>query len=138
MRVITVVMGAPTTKARNSQVTKLLDYAFNRFTTHKIYDRNEKVTTAEVDKGKKKDVSVVTAEQVSVLTKKGESAENVQKETVTNVLKAPLKKGDQVGKLVLKKDGDILSTTPLAVKEDVPKASWWKLFKRTAGHFGMP
>lgn len=33
MRVISVVMGAPTSKERNNQVTKLLDYAFGQYTT---------------------------------------------------------------------------------------------------------
>ena len=39
MRVISVVMGAPTSKERNNQVTKLLDYAFGQYMTKKLYTR---------------------------------------------------------------------------------------------------
>ena len=37
MRVIAVVFGAHTSKERNAQVTKMLDYAFSQYTTHPIY-----------------------------------------------------------------------------------------------------
>ena len=43
MRVISVVMGAPTSKERNNQVTKLLDYAFGQYMTKKLYTRGEKL-----------------------------------------------------------------------------------------------
>ncbi|GAA3322467.1 hypothetical protein GCM10020331_042480 [Ectobacillus funiculus] len=39
MRVIAVVMGAPTSKERNAQVTKLLDYAFSQYTTKLLYKK---------------------------------------------------------------------------------------------------
>ena len=54
MRVISVVMGAPTSKERNNQVTKLLDYAFGQYMTKKLYTRGEKIKTVQVGKGKKK------------------------------------------------------------------------------------
>lgn len=54
MRVIAVVFGAPTSKERNAQVTKLLDYAFAQYKTHPIYKRNIAIGEAKVSKGNKK------------------------------------------------------------------------------------
>jgi D-alanyl-D-alanine carboxypeptidase (penicillin-binding protein 5/6) len=136
MRVIAVVFGAPTPKERNAQVTKMLDYAFSQYKTHPMFERNDVMGTVKVSKGKQKTLEVVTSEPISLLTKKGETIEDVdQKVTISKDLKAPIKKGDEVGKLVIKKNGEILVDSPLLAKGDVEKASWWDLFKRSIGIF---
>ncbi len=82
MRVIAVVFGAPTSKDRNAQVTKMLDYAFSQYKTHPIYKRNMVIGEAKVSKGNKKKIDVVTSEPISLLTKKGENINDVEKQIV--------------------------------------------------------
>jgi serine-type D-Ala-D-Ala carboxypeptidase (penicillin-binding protein 5/6) len=136
MRVIAVVFGAPTSKERNAQVTKLLDFAFSQYQTHPMYERGHSLGKAVVSKGDKKSINAVTSEPISLLTKKGESIEKVQKKiTLQKNLKAPVLKGDQVGTLKLIKDGKVLSESPLVANVDVKEANWWKLFKRSFGMF---
>lgn len=136
MRVIAVVFGAPTPKDRNAQVTKMLDYAFNQYKTHPLFERNHVLGTAKVSKGKEKTVEVVTSEPISLLTKKGETIEDVQQKVkVSKDLKAPIKKGDQIGTLTIEKNGKTLVKSPLLAKENIEKASWWNLFKRSLGMF---
>ncbi|MDF1507651.1 D-alanyl-D-alanine carboxypeptidase [Robertmurraya sp. DFI.2.37] len=136
MRVIAVVFGAPTSKARNAQVTKMLDYAFSQYETHPLYERNVSIEKAKVSKGDLKKVDAVTSEPISILTKKGESVKDVQQEIVMNEnIKAPLKKGDEVGQLKLMKDGKTLVQSPLIASKDVKKANWWILYKRSFGMF---
>jgi serine-type D-Ala-D-Ala carboxypeptidase (penicillin-binding protein 5/6) len=136
MRVIAVVFGAPTSKERNAQVTKLLDFAFSQYQTHPMYKRGHSLGNAVISKGDKKSINAVTSEPISLLTKKGESIEKVQKNiTLQKNLKAPVLKGDQVGTLKLVKDGKVLSESPLVANEDVKEANWWKLFKRSFGMF---
>ncbi|MGX1900872.1 D-alanyl-D-alanine carboxypeptidase family protein [Thermolongibacillus altinsuensis] len=136
MRVIAVVFGAPTPKERNAQITKMLDYAFSHYETHPLYKRGETITKVKVSKGKKKEVKVVTSEPISVLTKKGESVEKIEKSwNISKNVKAPVKKGDVLGTLVLKKDGTTITKSPLIAKEDVGEANFWQLFKRMFGSF---
>lgn len=136
MRVIAVVFGAPTSKARNAQVTKMLDYAFSQYETHPLYERNVSIEKAKVSKGDLKKVDAVTSEPISILTKKGESVKDVQQEIVMNEnIKAPLKKGDEVGQLKLMKDGKTLVQSPLIASKEVKKANWWILYKRSFGMF---
>jgi serine-type D-Ala-D-Ala carboxypeptidase (penicillin-binding protein 5/6) len=136
MRVIAVVFGAPTPKDRNAQVTKMLDYAFSQYKTHPMFERNHVMGSAKISKGKDRTLDVVTSEPISLLTKKGENIEDVsQKVTVQKDLKAPIKKGDPVGELVIEKNGKKLIQSPLVAKEDIDKASWWDLFKRSFGIF---
>ncbi|MEB8775642.1 D-alanyl-D-alanine carboxypeptidase, partial [Bacillus cereus] len=49
--------------------------------------------------------------------------------------KAPIKKGESIGTLVIKKDKDVLLKQTILAKEDVAEASWWELFKRSFGMF---
>lgn len=138
MRVISVIMGAPSPKERNRQVTEMLDYAFSQYMTHKLYDRDHEMAQVKVSKGAINKVGAVTAEPVSLLTKKGETVEDMtEKVTIVEDLKAPIKKGDKLGTLIIENQGQVVSETDLVAVEDVPSASWWQLFKRTLGKFGQ-
>ena len=41
MRVIAVVFGAPTSKSRNAQVTKMLDFSFAQYATHSLHKKGD-------------------------------------------------------------------------------------------------
>jgi serine-type D-Ala-D-Ala carboxypeptidase (penicillin-binding protein 5/6) len=134
MRVIAVVMGAPTPKERNAQVTSMLDYAYTQFSTKKLYDRNEIVKEVKIQKGSKSKLPVVTSENISLLLKKGETEKKVKKKVIVEKdLKMPLKKGQLVGTLKIWNGKELVTESPLLASESVKPASWWKLFKRTAG-----
>ena len=136
MRVIAVVFGAPTSKSRNAQISKMLDFAFSQYATHPIHKKGDVLDSVRVSKGDRKSIKAVTAESVSVLTKKGEKLDQIKKEIVMDKkVKAPLKKGDPIGTLIIKKDGKELAKTHLVADESVKKASWWQLYKRSFGMF---
>jgi serine-type D-Ala-D-Ala carboxypeptidase (penicillin-binding protein 5/6) len=136
MRVIAVVFGSPTSKERNAQVTKLLDYAFSQYETHPMYKRKHVMGQAKVSKGSVKTVEAVTSEPISLLTKKGENIKSIKKEIVIHEnIKAPVKIGDEIGSIKLSKDGKVLVESPLVANKNVEKATWWQLFKRSFGMF---
>ena len=136
MRVIAVVFGAPTSKERNAQVTKLLNYAFAQYQTHPMFKRNQTIGLAKVSKGKEKTIEAVTSEPISILTKKGEKTQDVkQKVILQKNLKAPITKGDQVGTIKLTKNGRVILESPLVASKSVKEAGWWTLYKRAFGMF---
>ncbi|MCM3236883.1 D-alanyl-D-alanine carboxypeptidase [Heyndrickxia oleronia] len=136
MRVVAVVFGAPSTKVRNAQVSKMLDYAFAKYVTHPIYKKGQSLAEVKVSKGDTKKIQALTSEPISVLTKKGEKIESIQKTIKLNEnLKAPVKKGDKIGTITIKKDGKVLAKSNLIASKDVKQAGWWKLFKRSFGMF---
>lgn len=136
MRVIAVVFGAPTSKERNAQVTKMLDYAFSQYETHPLHKREEAIGKVKVSKGSEKEVTAVTSEPISILTKKGEQIDKLEKViTMNKNLKAPIQKGQEIGEITYKQDGKTLVTSPLVAQKEVKQAKWWTLFKRSAGMF---
>ncbi|KHF27461.1 D-alanyl-D-alanine carboxypeptidase DacF precursor [Anoxybacillus sp. BCO1] len=50
-------------------------------------------------------------------------------------MKAPVKKGDVLGTLIVKKDGAVIAKSPLVAKEQVEEANMWELFKRMFSSF---
>ncbi|MEK3797626.1 D-alanyl-D-alanine carboxypeptidase family protein [Peribacillus sp. FSL H8-0477] len=136
MRVIAVVFGAPNPKTRNAQVTKMLDYAFSQYMTHPLYERGVILKKAPVSKGSKKTVTGVTSEPISVLTKKGGLAKDFTRSIeMDKQIKAPIAKGEEIGKLKIIKDGKLVVESPIVAKEKIEKASWWELYKRVFGMF---
>ncbi|MFD2214164.1 D-alanyl-D-alanine carboxypeptidase family protein [Metabacillus endolithicus] len=136
MRVIAVVFGADTPKDRNAQVMKMLDYAFSQYQTHPLFEKDHVLTKTKVSKGSEKEVNVMTSEPISVLTKKGEKVDDVEQEIVMKKdIKAPVKKGDELGALQLLKDGKVIAESELIAEKDIDEAGWWTLFKRVMGNF---
>jgi D-alanyl-D-alanine carboxypeptidase (penicillin-binding protein 5/6) len=136
MRVVAVVFGAPTSKSRNAQVTKMLDYAFSQYQSHPMFKKGHTLGKASVSKGSEKQVNVVTSERISVLTKKGENIDNIQQEIkLKKNLKAPIQKGDTIGTLKLMQEGKVLAESKLVANESIDQANWWQLYKRAFGMF---
>lgn len=136
MRVIAVVLGASTSKSRNAQITKMLDYSFSQYATHPLYEKGDVLGQVKISKGKMKKIDATTGEPVSVLTKKGEKLENIKEDLkLYDHIKAPVKKGDQVGILTVKKEDKVLVEIPLIANKEVKQAKWWELYKRSFGLF---
>ncbi|KAA0562779.1 D-alanyl-D-alanine carboxypeptidase family protein [Rossellomorea aquimaris] len=136
MRVIAVVFGAPTPKERNNEVSKMLDYAFNQYSTKSLFKKGDSLAQVKVSKGKQNRVDAVTEEPISLLTQKGEKMDKVeQKITLSKDLKAPIKKGDKVGTLFIMNKGEKVLESTLVAKKNVNDASWWELYKKSFGLF---
>lgn len=132
MRVIAVVMGAKTTKERNASVSEMLDYAFNKFQTNKLFEKGDVITTLQLTKAEKKQNDVVASESISTLHAKGDSVDNITTEVkMKQDLVLPIKKGDHVGTLIVKDGDKVLSESQLTVKDTIEKASYYTLMKRS-------
>jgi len=134
MRVIAVVMGAPSAKERNKQVAKLLNYAFANYKTKKLVNQGQAVAIVPVNKSEKGRVPAVTEDNAVLLLRKGENAKDYHtKIEIKKNLAAPMEAGTVVGYYIVKKDQQTVSKTPLIVTRDIKKATWWQLFKRQIG-----
>lgn len=132
MRIIAVVMGAPTPKERNRQITEMLDYAYSQYELQRRYERGDLLGEVKISKGSLSTVPVLAKENVSLLMKKGESVEGItERLELVEPIAAPVKKGDRVGTLYVEKDGKILTEAVVIAEEDVAEATLWTLIKRT-------
>ncbi|SDM20263.1 D-alanyl-D-alanine carboxypeptidase (penicillin-binding protein 5/6) [Paenibacillus jilunlii] len=134
LRAIAVVLGEPNTKTRNSEVSGMFDYLFSQYKVHTIHKEGDAIGSVKIEKGVKTQLPLMAKETYSVLLKKGITQEGIRHELVVpESIKAPVKAGQTVGKLVVYQGTDKIKEYELKADTDVPKAGWWKLFKRTAG-----
>jgi D-alanyl-D-alanine carboxypeptidase (penicillin-binding protein 5/6) len=132
LRVIAVVMGEPNTKTRNAEVTKLFDYAFSQYTNYPLYKTGDSLGSFKVGKGEVTTVPFTAKQNYSLLMKKGEASQGLRHEVQwDSQLKAPIRAGQAIGKLVVYKGDVAISEFPLESPVDVVKANWWILLKRT-------
>ena len=129
MRIIAVVMGEPTSKMRNKEVSEMFDYSFAQY---ELYNplKNKIVGKYKVDSGEIEYINVIPKNVPVILKKKGEKNLNITYDTNINNLKAPLKKGDKVGNIILKKDNQTIRKIDLTVDKDIPKISFIELVTR--------
>nr|WP_091236202.1 D-alanyl-D-alanine carboxypeptidase family protein [Fontibacillus panacisegetis] len=145
MRLISVVMGTKTDKARFVETRKVLDFGFNNFEPKQIIAPKATVAgteTVTVKKAKNTEVPVVSGEAVSFVVPKGADTSTVEaKVNLTEEgLVAPLKQGTKVGTVTYSYKADGLNetlekTVDLITAEDADKAGWFKLLLRAIGEF---
>ena len=130
MRIITVVMGEPDSETRNKDVSSVFDYVYAQYGLQKIVDTETVLEEVSVEKGKVESIGIVAKEEVNDLYNKNDGTGNFTYEVEVDNLKAPLSKGDVVGKLTLKENNNVIRTIDLTVKDDVKKANIFELYLR--------
>lgn len=130
MRLITVVMNEPSTQIRNGETSSMLDYGFNMYSVNKILDTDTSLQKGKVELGNDLEVEIVPTEEVKILNNKNSNERKVTYELELNTIKAPVKKGDIVGKIKVYEDNKVINEINATVKYDVEKANIFKIYYR--------
>ncbi len=132
-RVVAVVLGAPTSKDRFSETVNLFNTAFATYDNKIILNKDEPMTI-EIKNGKKDSIMVIPQESYSRFVKKGE--DNVSVEiTFDENLKAPVKKGDIVGKAMIIADNTVVKEINILAAEDIDSMTLWDIIKEIGRNF---
>ena len=129
MRIIAVVMGEPTSKMRNKEISEMFDYAFAHYTSKDLI-KNKDLGKYKVDSGKIEYVKIIPKIEAKAIMKKGEKIGKPSYDININNIKAPLKKGNNVGNLIIKENNKRIKEIPLTIDQNVPKISFYELFIR--------
>lgn len=130
MRIITVVMGEPDSKTRNAEISEMLDYAFAQYEIENLLSKDSILDKVEIYKGKEREIEIVPVDDVSILHKKLDNKKNATYEIKMDKVKAPIKIGDVVGKLIIKEDENITREVDITVNKNVSKANIVELYWR--------
>ncbi len=125
LRLISVVLGASTRKARDKETKKLLLQGFRLFERKSFFAKNAVIgKPVPVVGGKKKMIKVVASGPVSLIVKRLDASKLKTRVNIQSPLKAPIKKGQQVGEVSVVLGEEVLGQTPLLSSENVKKLSW--------------
>lgn len=130
MRLIAVAMGEPTSNTRNSEVSSLLDYGYNMFQSNVYVTKDKVINNVKVDKGIDEYVNIVPMNDVININKKGTKIGNITYDFDLKNVKAPIKKGEKVGTVTIKEDGNTITTEDVTVEKSVDKAGLFTIYIR--------
>ncbi len=131
MRLIAIVLGEDESKVRNSETMSLLDYGFNNYQLTVVKAKDEIIQEINLDKATIEKVSLVPILDVGVLTKKSDDKKDYQYEVKVDSLKLPVKKGDVVGKVIVKDNNNVITEGDLTVTENVEPLSFLQMLNKT-------
>ena len=125
MRLISVVLGTDSTRARVQESQTLLRYGFRFYETLEVFAGGEELERQQVWKGVREDVAVGLPEDLVMTLVRGRYDDLEASVTVQPWLTAPLSAGEEIGSLTVSLDGEVLHEGPLVVVEDVPEAGFF-------------
>lgn len=134
MRLISVVMGTNSERARQAENKKLLTYGFRFFETFSPYQAGEQFAEQRIWQGAKENIQLGVLQSVQVTIPRGQRKNLKADFTLNQQLIAPITKGQQVGSIYLKLNGEDIATYPLVALEDVAEGG---LFSRLVDYIKM-
>ena len=119
-RVIFVISGLDSSKARAEVSEQIVNWSFRQFSESKIAREGERIADAEVWMGRETKVALVPAEDIDVLLPVL-SMDKVDAEVVYHgPVQAPVTQGQELAELVLRPDDLPAIRVPLVAATDVP------------------
>ncbi|MCC5880872.1 MAG: D-alanyl-D-alanine carboxypeptidase [Idiomarina sp.] len=125
-RLVTVVMGTDSERARAAESKKLLNYGFRYFETVEAYAAGESFVEHRIWGGEQDQVALGVSEAVVVTLPRGQR-QNLKADFVLNeTLQAPISEGQEVGQVILSINDEDIATYPLVALESVTEGSFFK------------
>ncbi len=125
MRLIAVVLGTDSFKAREDASAALLNYGFTFYETVKAKSAADVVLKPEVYKGEDERVTLVPARDIWVTVGRGAGAQLKTTATVKGPIIAPIKAGQALGELIVNDGKDVVARVPLVAQTAVAEGGWW-------------
>lgn len=123
MRLIACVIGCENSKIRNAQVSNLFNFGFANFKSINVVSKLQEFEAPVLNAEQKFVIAMPKTSFNQVISNSSNKKIEIQEVFFEN-LKAPIKKGDKVGELLVTKDNEIIKKVDLIAKEDVLKISF--------------
>jgi D-alanyl-D-alanine carboxypeptidase (penicillin-binding protein 5/6) len=129
MRLISVVMGASSDKARARETQKLLSYGFRYYDTKTIYSAGDLIKeNAKVWYGKQEFLNLTIAENVTLTLPRGSQKNLSANILVDEQIKAPITSGQELGRLQVSLNDELLIDTALVAEKDIAQSGLFSRF----------
>lgn len=125
MRLISVVMGSTGEKQRADDSQAVLNWGFRFFETHTPYAAGAALAEPEVWKSTRDSVPVGLAENLTVVVSRGRYDQLKAELELPKRLIGPLAKGQELGRVRISLDGEVLAERPLLALEEAPEAGFF-------------
>lgn len=124
MRLVSVVMGTDSDRARKTENKKLLRYGFRFYESVEPYKDGHSFASHRIYMGDKKTVELGINQTTSMTIPRGQSDKLTANFELTTQLQAPIDKGTEVGTLYIELGGETLATYPLVTLEEIKEGGY--------------
>jgi D-alanyl-D-alanine carboxypeptidase (penicillin-binding protein 5/6) len=122
MRLISIVLGTASDKARIAESQRLLNYGYRFFKTRRVYAAGEQISEARIWMGQSESLGLGVAEDL-YLTLPRDAFESLQSTIeVADYIRAPMRIGQKLGRSVLMADNQVVAEVPLLALQKVEEA----------------
>ena len=124
MRLISVVIGAKTGQERFNESANLLNFGFANFENKNLFSKNVSLGKVGVKKSKVTEIDYYPEKDYAVLVKKGDKEAYKTEIVIDEKISAPIKAGEQIGTIMVIKNGEIKDKVNIVLKEDLNSLSY--------------
>ena len=124
MRLISVIMGTKSQQARADQSRELLNWGFGHFTTVTKAPAGQFVSKIPVWFGEADEVELATGDNLQILTSKTQKNKITTVVDIPESLEAPIKKGQEIGKMMAVIDGKAVASVPIVANNDIEQSGF--------------
>ncbi|MES9965681.1 MAG: D-alanyl-D-alanine carboxypeptidase family protein [Sedimenticola sp.] len=132
MRLISVVMGTKSENARAKESQALLNYGFRFYETHRLYGAGEALTQVRIWKGASEQLRLGLKEDLVVTIPRRQYKNLKPGMTIPPKIMAPMRKGQEVGKVKVMLGDRVVAESPLVALEGVEEGGIWQTVKDSA------
>ena len=125
MRLISVVMGTDSERARKEENKKLLRYGFRFYETVSPYKAGESFVAHRIYMGDRETVDLGINQSTPITIPRGQAGNLEASFELDKKLEAPLAKGQVVGTLYLQLDGEDVANYPLVALQEVNEGGFF-------------
>ncbi|MDE6275778.1 MAG: D-alanyl-D-alanine carboxypeptidase [Clostridia bacterium] len=133
MKVVATLVGGSDSKSRFNQVRAMFDYSFANYVNKIYFRKGEVIGNVKVKKSPIKSIEVACGEDITKFSKVGSSAQELQI-VMPKEIKAPIKKGDIVGKAKYQMDG-VEHSVDIIAMHDAKKSTFLDFIKDVTGEW---
>jgi D-alanyl-D-alanine carboxypeptidase (penicillin-binding protein 5/6) len=126
MRLISVVMGTPSERARALESQKLLTYGFRYYQTRQLYQAMEKVDQRKIWGGSVDQLNIGPASNIIATLPRGTENKLSVEVSTDSIIKAPITRGQKIGTLTVSLDEKLVIKQPLVALSDIPQGALHK------------
>jgi len=131
MRLVSVVLGTKSEKARTDVSQSLLSYGFRFYESNKLYGAGESLNETRVWLGEEEMLNLGLMEDLHVTIPRGHYKHLDAVMDVNKDISAPVKKGQQMGTVRVMLNGEEILKKPLVALQTIDEGSFWQ---RTRDH----
>lgn len=128
LRLIAVVMGAPSSKVRNAYIKQMLDFGFAQYAQGLLYEKGTVLKEHALENGKPDRVNLVTMQDLVYVFEKGKEPQEEAKEIVIEKSAPPYVAGEAIGHVKITMSDGYTMESEISVDKDVAALNFKDMF----------